>query len=430
MTDSLPTGKWKRALTGGRTAAKVGGHVMAYYAKRPFLSLDKKESAREQMSRQSGRTLFQGLSLLKGTALKMAQQLSLEMDMLPEAACRELSKACHQVPPINRALVRKVVRDALGGPPEQFFATFDLKAYAAASLGQVHRASNFDNRPLAVKIQYPGIAKTIDSDVSLLGQMLRPVIQNEHLMPALTEVAARLREEVDYTQEADNISYFSDAMTLHGVRIPEVLPELTSPTILSTTFMPGRPLDRWLRSNPSQQHRDEVAKRLHSIFIQGLYKLNTIHADPNPGNFIIAEDLTIGLVDFGCIKRLDSGFVEKYRMLSKTSAHQQKREHFHHMRDLGFFSQDLDPNILEQFEDISDAFQIWFGRLFSEEIFDFSSNPDFINQGKKVMRRLQRLRKYINVKTDFIFLDRTRYGLLRLYEQMGARVAFRNQYEW
>lgn len=430
MTDSLPTGKWSRALTGGHTAAKVGGNMLAYYAKRPFLSGHRKEQAREQMSRQSARTLFQGLSLLKGTALKMAQQLSLEMDMLPEAACRELAKAYHQVPPINRALVRKVVRDGLGGLPEKFFATFDLNAYAAASLGQVHRATDHDNRPLAVKIQYPGIAKTIDSDVSLLRQMLRPIIQSEHLMPALTEVATRLREEVNYQQEADNLSYFSTALQVQGVRIPNAIPEFTSPTVLTTTFMPGSPLDKWLRANPAPKDRDLLAQRLQSIFIQGLYELHTIHADPNPGNFIIADDLTVNLVDFGCIKRLEPDFVDQYGSLSKSAAHLQYRDHYQSMMDMGFFSPNLEPPVLEQLKEVSNAFCRWFGRLFAEEIFDFSKNPDFISDGKKIMMSIQHLRRHLKVNSDFIFLDRTRYGLLRLYEQMGARVAFRNQYEW
>ena len=109
MTDEVPIGSWKRALTGGQAAAKVGGKVMAYYAKRPFMSDEKASRAKEKVSRDGAKALFKGMSLLKGTALKMAQQLSLEIDLLPEASCRELAKAYHQVPPINRALVRKVV---------------------------------------------------------------------------------------------------------------------------------------------------------------------------------------------------------------------------------------------------------------------------------------------------------------------------------
>ena len=246
-SDDLPTGKWKRTLTGGKTVAQVGGRVLAYYAKRPFLSGDDQHKAREAVSRESAQALFKGLSLLKGTALKMAQQLSLEMDLLPEAACRELAKAYHQVPPINRALVRKVVQDGLGGTLESHFESFDLRAHAAASLGQVHRAVGLDGRSLAVKIQYPGIAKTIDSDVALLRQMLRPMVQGDHLRPTLDEVAARLREEVDYEQEAQNCTYFAKVLNVDGVRIPAVVTERTAPTVLTTTFMPGRPLDRPLQ---------------------------------------------------------------------------------------------------------------------------------------------------------------------------------------
>ncbi len=430
MAAKPPTGKVGRALSGGRTAARVGTRVLAYYAKRPFLSREGRCRAQEAAARQGARALFQGLSLLRGTALKMAQQLSLETDLLPEAACRELSKAYHQVPPINRALVRTSIRSALGSPPEILFRQFDLEAFAAASLGQVHFALTLDDAPLAVKIQYPGIARTIDGDVGLLKQILRPLVKSEDLMPTLNEVAQRLREEVDYLQEAEHLRFFADRLDIPGIRIPDVCAPLSGATVLSTSLMPGKPLDLWLQANPSQQDRNEIACKLDELYLQGLYGLNAIHADPNPGNFIIADDLTIGLVDFGCIKRLTPEFVEHYRKLALAAAHHEEGAHYDQMIALGFVPPDLPPEVARDVRRISDEVGRWFGRLFNEEFFDFSRQTGFIAEGKQVMRRFHHLRRHLRINPDMIFLDRTRYGLLRIFEMLGARMRFRNPYEW
>lgn len=428
--DDIPLGKLSRALTGGRTAAKVGGKMIGYYAKRPFLSGPARRTAREKISRESAQTLFQGLSLLKGTALKMAQMLSLEMDLLPEEVCRELAKAYHGVPPINRSLVRKVIQDGLGRPPEAIFSQFDADAFAAASLGQVHRAVNGDGRELAVKIQYPGIGKTIRNDISLMGNLFALIIQGDLLHPTLAEIAARLREEVDYLREADNLAFFRKHLIMEGVRIPRALPHLTSTTVLTTTMMPGKPLDQWLEDHPGQEARDLIAQKLSDLVLKGLYELHVIHADPNPGNFIIAEDLTIGLVDFGCVKRLDPEFVEQYRQLALAAAHDNQALHFDLMIQLGLIPPDLDGPTRQKVEEMSGAAGAWFSRLFADDLFDFKENPGFIGQGQKVMRRFHHLHRHLKVNPDFIFLDRTRYGLLRIFEKLGARVSFRNLFEW
>lgn len=424
------TGKLERSLAGGQTAVKVGGKMLSYYAKRPFLSKSDRHEAKTAAYTKGAETLFQGLSLLKGTALKIAQQLSLEMDILPEGACRELAKAYHQVPPINRALVRKVIKEGLGAPPEEIFSRFDLNAFAAASLGQVHRGVDRDQRTLAVKIQYPGIAATIENDLTFVRQMLRPMVQKEHLMPVLNEVADRLREEVDYLKEADNLRFFSDHLNIDGVRFPVVRRRYTSATVLTATLMPGKPLDQWLTDKPNQAAKDLVAQRLYNIFVEGLYALNVVHADPNPGNFIIADDLSVGLVDFGCIKRLDPSFLAHYRSLALASTHRSGEEHFKAMMQLGLIPANLNRSTLDEIKEILDEFSEWFGRLFIEKVFDFNAHPGFISEAKRGMQRLHRLRRHLRINPDFIFLDRTRYGLLRIFEQMGARVAFRNSYEW
>ena len=430
MSGEPPVSKIGRALSGGRTAARVGGQMLGYYAKRPFLSDGERGAAREQAEKESARILFQGLSLLRGTALKLAQQLSLELDVFPEAVCRELARACHGVPPINRALVRKVVVGALGAPPEDCFRRFDLDAFAAASLGQVHHAVGRQNTPLAVKIQYPGIAATIDSDVRLLHQLLRPVVQNDQLRPTLEELSARLHEEIDYAQEALHLLQFAEKMRVAGVVIPQLQPELSTTTVLTTTRMPGLPLDGWLQANPDQAARDRVASRLNDLFLSGLYEHRMIHADPNPGNFIIADDLTVGLVDFGCVKHLAPAFVEDYRRLAHAAAHHDHEAHFRQMVVLGLVSAELDAPATRRLYDVSVAVGRWFGRLYADETFDFGAQRTFVREGKAVMRHFQELRRHLNINPEFIFLDRTRYGLLRIFEMMGARVRFRNRFEW
>jgi predicted unusual protein kinase regulating ubiquinone biosynthesis (AarF/ABC1/UbiB family) len=430
MSADLPVGKIGRALTGGHTAAKIGGKMLSYYTKRPFLSTDARQRARQEVARQSAETLFKGLSLLRGTALKMAQQLSLETDLLPENACRELAKAYHQVPPINRALVRKVVGQALGKPPEAAFRRFDLTAFAAASLGQVHSAKGHDDEALAVKIQYPGIAQTIASDVSLLRQMLRPLVQRDQLIPTLDEVAARLREEVDYLKEAEQVAYFATHLKMAGVRLPAVKPDLSAPTVLCTTLLPGRPLDVWMNDNPGQAARDRIAQTLNDLFLTGVYELNVIHADPNPGNFIIGDDLTVGLVDFGCVKRLKPDFVDECRQLAAAAAHHDRGAHFRQMIALGLLPQDLSKTEMAAVQTLSEDMGDWFGRLYADEYFDFGVHSDFVAAGKTIVRRFHHLRRHFKMNPEFIFMDRTRYGLLRLFEAMGARVKFRNPYEW
>ena len=426
----IPAGKIGRALSGGRTAAKVGGQVLGYYAKRPFLSAQQRRQARDEAARNGARTLFQGLGLLKGTALKMAQMLSLEMDLLPEAVCEELSKSYHQVPPINQALVRKVVQEGLGQPPEALFTSFDLQAFAAASLGQVHHAVGADGQDLAVKIQYPGIAGTIRSDVGMMRRLLSTVVEEHQLMPAVEEITARLQEDVDYLQEADNLAFFDRRLAMQGVRIPQVVPERTARTVLTTTLMPGKPLDVWLKDGPDQRARDLVAQTLNDIMVKGIYELRAIHADPNPGNFIVAEDLTVGLVDFGCVKRVDADFVEQYRQLARAVARRDKKAHIEAINRIGLIAPDADDAICRMIADVADVAGDWFSRMFSDEIFDFGANPGFIGQGRAVMGKYHHLYRHLNINPEFIFLDRTRYGLLRIFEMLGARVRFRNVYEW
>lgn len=430
MTNSIPTGKLGRALAGGKTAVKAGGALLEYYAKRPFLSSQMRQIEKAKAQQVSARSLFSGLTLLKGTALKVAQQLSLETDMLPEAVCKELSRAYHQVPSINKALVRKVIQKEFGSPPEDLFKSFELEAFAAASLGQVHRATTEEGLCLAVKIQYPGIAETIENDMALVRQMLRPLVPSHQLMPALTEVTARLKEEVDYLQEADNISCFKNRLNMKDVRLPDVRPDLTTKSVLSLTHLRGRPLDVWLAGGPTQKERQIVARRLNDIFLTALYECRVIHADPNPGNFIINDDLGVGLVDFGCVKHLSPEFIEQYRQLVISAAHDDKPAHYQAMIDIGMLQQEQDNDAADEIREVSEKICSWFHALYQAEIFSFKAHPDFMVQGKAVMQRCQHLHRHINVNPDFIFLERTRYGLFRLFEQMRVSMPFRNPYEW
>jgi len=428
--DSIPDGKWQRTFSSGKTAAKIGGKVLNYLSKKPFLSAKGKKKARAELDRKSAKILFDGLSMLKGTALKAAQMLSMELDIFPEQVRKELEKSYHQVPPMNRALIRKIVSNYYQNPPEKIFKSFDDQAFAAASLGQVHKAISRDNTEFAIKVQYPGIKNTIGHDMAIARIVLKPMPEYKLILQAMAEIEEVLLLETDYILEAENQQFFQDNLNMEKVYIPSVYKEYSTEKILCQEFLNGPTLDQWLKTNPDQAAIDRIAQILHDIFLYSFYELHCIHADPNPGNFIIMDNSVAGLLDFGCIKYFDTDFVELYRQFVSVSMSCKRGEYADLLIKLNLLSKDLKPGIFEELVDCFVMIGKWFGSLYHEEFFDFKQNPQFFIEGRKILYSLQKHRKHFeSINSNFIFLDRTRYGLLRLFEKMGARIRVQNRYE-
>ena len=325
MTDPIPKSKIRRTISSGKIAAKMGTNHLGFLLKKPFLSKEKQALFQERKDTRNARILFNGLSLLRGTALKAAQMLSLENDYLPESIRKELEKSYNQVPPINRALVRKIITNNFNKPPEIVFESFDLKAFAAASLGQVHLARSKDGEELAVKIQYPDISQTISNDIQLLKTVLRPMAEYDIIKIALEEIKEVLLNETNYEKEGQNIKYFRENLKNDRVLIPEIFHELTTKNVLSMSCMKGQILNEWLETCPDLESKTIIAQTLHDIFVEGFYELKQIHADPNPGNFLVTDDLKISLVDFGCVRSFDDKFIQLYQKLIGIGAGNEKR---------------------------------------------------------------------------------------------------------
>ena len=256
MIKEMPLGKWNRTLASGKTAAIIGGKTLRFLARKPFLNGDAQEKARKTLDDETAAVLFQGLSLLKGTALKLAQSLSMEMDMFPEAVCHELEKSYNQVPPLNTALVRKIIKTEFGASPEEVFASFEPKAFAAASLGQVHRAVSREGRQLAVKIQYPNIDQTITSDIQMVKGVIKTLPDGRILTPMVNEVEERLREETNYNREAQHIMFFANYLPKDAIQIPHVYSALSSKRVLTMEYLEGPDMHAWLKMEPPQEERD------------------------------------------------------------------------------------------------------------------------------------------------------------------------------
>ncbi|MHC1789106.1 AarF/UbiB family protein [Solidesulfovibrio sp.] len=430
MGKKVPSGKLRRGIISCAATARVGVNVVGYLAKKPFLDADAGRVAREKADTENARLLFSCCSTLRGAALKAAQLLSLELELLPEAVCRELEKSYNQVPPMNRVLARKAAANALGCDPGEVFASFEASAFAAASLGQVHEATSPEGGMLAVKLQYPGIRQTIGDDMRLIRGTLGRLPDFRRIASVFDEIEARFLEETDYRLEADNMAFFRDNLTVAGVRVPAVWRKGCRREILCAERLPGLPLNQWLRTNPGQEARNLVAARLNAVFLSSLYRLGRIHADPNPGNYIIGGDLSLGLVDFGCVKSFTPEFVALYRQLPQAMVNGDRDRYFDLLRRLRFIEEKLDAKTEEAIFESAYAFGRWLGRLYASEAFDFAATAGFIAEGRERSRAMWTHRRHFSMNPDMVFLDRTRYGLLRIYERLGCRVRLRNAYEW
>jgi predicted unusual protein kinase regulating ubiquinone biosynthesis (AarF/ABC1/UbiB family) len=426
---NIPEGKFKRTVISTKTAGKIGGKVLTYLVKKPFLSKDKKVAAKKELSEKSAETIFKGLTFLKGTALKIAQFLSMELEILPEALRKELEKSYNRVPPLNRALVRKILKDVYEDSPEQIFLSFEGSAFAAASLGQVHMADTKEGNRIALKIQYPGIKNTIESDLKLVRTVVKPFPDYAFILPGLDEIQEKLMEETDYINEGKNLLFFRKHLQLKSVKVPALYEKYSSDVVIATEYIKGLSLNEWIKTNPSIENKNKIAGILYEIFIKSLYELKCIHADPNPGNFIITPDLKVGLIDFGCIKQFDQTFIDNYQKLNKTILRDDS-EYFSLHSKLNLFINNISEEVKDDIMQIMHRIATWYGRFYKEEWFDFKKNKDIFTEPQKLFKELSKYKKYFNSQPDFIYLDRTRYGLYRIFEKMQVKIKIRNKHEW
>lgn len=448
MTNSVPEGKLARSGVVGLAAMKVGVGELGHRVKRPFLSAENRKKDKESIDEKNAKILFKAFTQLRGTALKVAQMVGMDQGLLPESYRKELAKSFHQVPSLNRVLVRKVMLAELEQPPETLFAQFETEAFAAASLGQVHKAvlntvdSNaldknaFDNstednstednsteeqgsEKVAVKVQYPGINVAIKSDLTLIRGIARGLPNTKVILQSLNEVEERLMEEVDYRIEAKNTQWFQQNIKMKGIHVPRVYTDLSSERVLTTEYIEGLHLDQWLATHPSQQMKNDRAQLLYDFFIHSSRELKCLHADPNPGNYLFHEDGSITVIDFGCVRRMSDHFTDVYPRILKAYFEDDHEAVFAAYESLNMSCEDFSPAFYEK---ALRPFGQWISLPFREEAFDFKKNANYIREGHELMMNLHHHFKIDYLAEEFIFHNRTYYGLIQIFEKMGATV--------
>ncbi|MGE0764169.1 MAG: ABC1 kinase family protein [Bdellovibrionales bacterium] len=423
MAKSPPKTSLARSKVIGKVAGRVASKKISSGVKSVFLKPEDKQTLRQRTNLEIAQMIFEGLSQLRGTALKLAQLFCGETGLLPEEYMKVFEQAQYKVSPLSAALVRTVLRRELGQDPLLVFAEFEADALAAASLGQVHRAKLKNGTWVAVKVQYPGMNESIVNDFALARKLLKPFANTGLLINILDELQDRLRQEVDYMVEQEHSNWFRAQTLPPTMFIPQVHADLTCPTVLTMDFVSGQHLDQWLLSHPSQDRIDKVANTLFSFFTRSVFQWQRLHVDPNLGNFLITEDDRIAVIDFGAVKIIPQEDVTFYTQLWRTSKGDDRTPLLEQYEKRGM---QVAPGGVEQnrqlLEQAVEPYLDWIQTLLAQESFDFKTQPDFVRRGHEIFSQQLFNPQLQNFSTGLTLVHRTLLGLGVVFQRLGAKL--------
>eukprot|EP01013_Petalomonas_cantuscygni_P013823 TRINITY_DN2847_c0_g1_i1.p1 TRINITY_DN2847_c0_g1~~TRINITY_DN2847_c0_g1_i1.p1 ORF type:complete len:437 (-),score=-15.73 TRINITY_DN2847_c0_g1_i1:1146-2456(-) len=313
--DKIPTGKIERASKLVKTGAKIGGNYAKYFGKK----IINPETTKDELNEDNATDIYDGLKSLKGSALKVAQMLSMEKNLLPNAYVEKFSLSQFSVPPLSAPLVRKTFKKYLDKYPEEVFDTFDKDSINAASIGQVHRATK-NGKTLAVKIQYPGVAQSISSDLAIVKPIAIRMfnLQGKDSDKYFKEVENKLVEETDYVLEVVQSKEITEACrVIPNINFPQYYTDLSSERIITMDWMSGKHLSEFTKTNFSQETGNKLGQALWDFYMFQIHGLKKVHADPHPGNFLVNDADELIAIDFGCIKEVPDSFYVPYFELAK-----------------------------------------------------------------------------------------------------------------
>jgi predicted unusual protein kinase regulating ubiquinone biosynthesis (AarF/ABC1/UbiB family) len=417
----LPVGALHRLWSMGTLQAKVALAYLSYWLRSSFAAAGERERLLNETHWRAALKTLAGMSYLRGIAMKTGQTLANYPNLLPEQFVEALSRLNFEAPPMHYALLREHVRNELGDEPENVFAEFDERAAAAASLGQVHRARLRSGEQVAVKIQYPGIDRTIDSDVSAVIALLSPMRLTrewDSLRAQLEDVRAMLRKETNYLQEAEYLRRGRSFRDDEPIVVPRVYERYSSQRVLTMDWLDGVHLDEYLRTYRSQAERDRYGELIMRASFRLAHTARLWYADSNPGNYLFLRDGRLGVIDFGCCREMSP--VEWDYYVEMVYAHRAGGEALRRalLRAVGVTEAgSLPPQQMAVLEDMMHWYSDY---LLIDAPFDFG-NAAFIARGIELIRRLAENRCFRSLPLN-VWISRQLLGLRSIAFRLGARI--------
>ncbi|RFN57616.1 ABC1 kinase family protein [Marixanthomonas ophiurae] len=426
--DSIPTGKIKRASKLVGTGVKVGGNYLKYYSGK----LVNPELNKDALNESNAEDIYDGLKNLKGSALKVAQMLSMEKNIMPKAYVEKFSLAQFQVPPLSAPLVRKTFKNYFNQTPEDLFDTFDENSVAAASIGQVHKATK-DGKDLAVKIQYPGVADSISSDLALVKPFAIKMfnLKGKDSEKYFKEIEGKLMEETDYNLEIAQSKATTEACAnIPNLKFPKYYEALSTDRIITMDWMTGEHLSEFTKHNTDKEKANKIGQALWDFYMFQMHELKSVHADPHPGNFLVDKDANLIAIDFGCIKNVPEEFYTPYFELAKPENIDNPDIFMEKMYELEILRSDDSPEEVKFFSELFHEMLSLFTKPFHGETFDFSDEVFFgkIADLSDKYSKDTELRKMNGNRGSkhFLYINRTFFGLYNLLNDLGASVLINN----
>jgi predicted unusual protein kinase regulating ubiquinone biosynthesis (AarF/ABC1/UbiB family) len=414
-------------LDRGRAALRLfvrGGVRYAASAPRLFVAAgEQRQLLREDLALQTAEDVAGTLGAMKGVMMKIGQMASYVDGGLSPAVRHTLARLQDSVPPMSAELAAQVVTEELGVPPERAFARWDPRPIAAASIGQVHRAVTLDGRPVAVKVQYPGIAETIAADlrnVALIRRMLRIAAPAQDVDALLSELRDRIGEELDYRHEAASqrlmAAYYHGHPTIH---IPAIIDELSTRRLITSELSGGArfaELATW-----PQHERDLAAETIYRFVFRSLYEVGAFNGDPHPGNYLFHRGGKVTFLDFGLVRHFTSAELQPLLQMARTICVEHDPEAFRaSLENAGF----LRPGAPLSTQEIVEHLAVFYDTI--REPGPVTITSDYASS---VVRRFFDLRspvaQYIAVPRSYVILQRINLGLFAVLGELSATADWR-----
>ncbi|MGI9531393.1 ABC1 kinase family protein [Lutimonas sp.] len=422
--DRIPISKVERASNLVQTGAKVGVNYLKYYGKKLTSS---ETDARTKLNQDNAEDIYDGLKKLKGSALKVAQMLSMDKSIMPQAYVEKFSLSQFSVPPLSPALVLRTFKKYFGNSPHDVFDRFEAQSVNAASIGQVHKAMK-NGKTLAVKIQYPGVANSIGSDLALVKPIAIKMfnIRGKDSDKYFQEVENKLMEETNYNLEIEqSMEIVAACKHIDYLKFPTYYPKLSSEKILTMDWMNGEHLSEFTAHDNDQKDLNHLGQALWDFYMFQIHTLKKVHADPHPGNFLVSPEKDLIALDFGCMKTIPDSFYIPYFELADEDNLNNPVVFKEKLFELEILIPTDGKNEIEFFTQMFHELLSLFTEPFQQETFDFSNKVFFqkiSNLGEKFSKDTA-LRKMNGNRGSkhFIYMNRTFFGLYNLMFDLKSK---------